>query len=380
MHGPADITGAGTMGPGPGTASGDSWLDEAARLPLAFAQVREDPRLDLAVVECLGGDTRVLMVASGGETVAALVASGRVAHLEAVDPNPAQLVLGRLKLRLLATADVRARLELLGHASLPAPERRARLLAHLAALGAAADALGPLPVVSSDGPDFAGRYERLFARLHHRLEPEAADLDGLLALADVPEQTRRARPGTRLGDALDAAFREVFAHDNLMRLFGEAATHDPVEPFHLHFARRTRHALATLPAATNPWLHQLLAGRFPPAARYDWLDALPGGCVEVRWEARTIESALASASAGSFDFVHVSNVLDWLSEGDARRLLALAARALRPGGFVLVRQLASAHDVPRLGGGFAWDSARSEALHARDRSFLYRGLHLGRRP
>jgi S-adenosylmethionine-diacylglycerol 3-amino-3-carboxypropyl transferase len=78
----------------------DAWLEDGEVLPVAFAQVREDPRLDLEVVERIGSGARILMVASGGETVAALAAFAREARVWAVDPNPAQLALGRLKLRL----------------------------------------------------------------------------------------------------------------------------------------------------------------------------------------------------------------------------------------------------------------------------------------
>src|SRR5213078_2896892 len=79
------------------------WLEEAAALPVAFALVREDPLLDLDVLARAGPTARVLLVASGGCTAAALAAAPNVARLHLVDPNPAQLALCRLKLRLLQT-------------------------------------------------------------------------------------------------------------------------------------------------------------------------------------------------------------------------------------------------------------------------------------
>ena len=44
------------------------WILEAKRLPLAFAQVREDPLIDLWVVNQLVTKAHVLMIASGGCT------------------------------------------------------------------------------------------------------------------------------------------------------------------------------------------------------------------------------------------------------------------------------------------------------------------------
>src|SRR5579859_4230858 len=111
------------------------WVIEAERQPLAFAQVREDPWLDGWVLERLGDSVRVIQVASGGCTAAALAASGRVAHLHLVDPNPAQLALARLKLRMLQTNSISQRLMLLGHAPLDAEQRKSLLAERLAALG-----------------------------------------------------------------------------------------------------------------------------------------------------------------------------------------------------------------------------------------------------
>ena len=82
---------------------------------------------------------------------------------------------------------------------------------------------------------------------------------------------------------------------------------------------------------------------------------------------------------GAFDFVHLSNILDWLDPDEARTTLGLARRALRPGGWTLVRQLNSTLDVERLGDGFEWHASRARRLHQADRSFFYRALHLGRR-
>ncbi|MBA4065032.1 MAG: DUF3419 domain-containing protein [Isosphaera sp.] len=323
------------------------WVREAAALPVAFAQVREDPRVDRAVAERLGPGVRVCMVASGGCTAAVLVTLPNVAAVHLVDANPAQLELARLKLSLLGAAPAE-RLARLGHAD-PA----------------------------GDGPDYAGRYERCFAALSAAL-PDP-DLDDLLRLTDPAEQARRAAPDTPLGRRLDAALDEVLALPNLVALFGEAATRNPVEPFARHFARRLRVALATLPAADNPFVWQMLRGRYPPGRPADWFSLPqqpPTAAVTVR------EGFMADAlrdAPEAFDLVHLSNILDWLSPAEATATLAAAANALRPGGHVLTRQLNSTLDIPAAGPMFAWDAATAAALHATDRSFFYRALHLGRK-
>ena len=79
----------------------------------------------------------------------------------------------------------------------------------------------------------------------------------------------------------------------------------------------------------------------------------------------------------TYDLVHLSNILDWLSPEDARQTLAAAGAALRPGGRVIVRQLNSSLDIPALGDGLQWDRTLGAKLLKQDRSFFYRAILVG---
>jgi S-adenosylmethionine-diacylglycerol 3-amino-3-carboxypropyl transferase len=354
------------------------WVPQIACRPIAFAQVREDATLDGSVVEQLDGGAKVLMIASGGCTAAALAASPQISRLHLIDPNPAQIALSRLKLRLLATAETSERAAILGHSFMPLAERRERLTVHLQKLDLPLDSLGPIDLVAELGPDQAGRYEGLFLKLREALSDAADEVTALLELRDPDEQARRVDEATHLGRTLDAAFDSVMALPNLIALFGEGATRNRCEPFSRHFARRTRHALATLPAANNPYLWQLLQGRFPPHVVYPWLTAAPTRIAEVRCTVTSMGEGLRGQH-GAYDFIHVSNILDWLTPEDARSTLDLVWHALRPGGRTLIRQLNSSIDIKGLGRQFEWQERSADALHKRDRSFFYRALHLGRK-
>ena len=167
---------------------------------------------------------------------------------------------------------------------------------------------------------------------------------------------------------------------NLVGLFGEPATRNRCEPFSRPFARRTRHAFATLPAADNPYLWQMLQGQFPPGVVYPWLSSAAPRCMpEVLWTVAGMAEALQGRT-DAFDFIHLSNVLDWLTPEAAGLILELCWRALRPGGWTLIRHLNSSLDIQMLGARLEWQTRAAIALHARDRSFFYRGLHLGRKP
>ncbi len=71
-------------------ASNPDWVFNASNLPLGFAQVREDALIDVDIVSRLSPGPRVMLVASGGCTAAALAAS-EPSLLHLVDLNPVQI-------------------------------------------------------------------------------------------------------------------------------------------------------------------------------------------------------------------------------------------------------------------------------------------------
>ena len=260
-----------------------------------------------------------------------------------------------------------------------ASERRRRLISELETLAMPPDALGPIDLVAEVGPDHAGRYEDLFSKLRAALAEVSDELTALLELRDPVEQSRRADPSTSLGRALDEAFDSVMTLPNLIGLFGELATRNRCEPFSRHFARRTRHALATFPAADNPYLWQMLQGRFSPDIVYPWLRApVPERMPEISCRVSGMAEALQGQTA-AYDLVHLSNILDWLSPDEARSLLGHVWSALRPGGWTFIRQLNSSLDIQSLEARFQWEEGFADVLHERDRSFFYRQLHPGRK-
>lgn len=360
--------------------SADLWAREASRAPIAFSQVREDPLLDEAVVAGLPEGASAWMIASGGDTAAVLVAGGRLGRLHLQDFNPAQLALTKVKLHLLRHATPPKRMALLGHAPMD-PEMRGELMtAILQAEDLAADILGEPAAVARLGADQAGRYEILFHHLRAHLEPCRDELEQLFTLDDPQEQAARVEARTRLGVAFDGAFDRVMRLENLVSLFGEEATRNSRMPFARHFATQTRRALAASPARANPFLAQLLLGRFVDGFAYEWLTRPSSE----RWPEITIAcspaiEALAAAAPESFDFVHLSNILDWLSPEAAAKTLEVAWRALRPGGVTFIRQLNSNLNIPAANERFAW-RAEAEDLHRRDRSFFYRAHYLGSKP
>lgn len=352
----------------------DVWAVEAAAWPLAFAQVREDPRLDMELARRLPEGERIVMIASGGDTAACLGRLPLEIHL--VDMNPAQLALSRLKWRLASEVPSERAAALLGHLPMDSGERALGLEEWLGELGLEEDVFGPAGRVVELGPDHCGRYEITFAQLRSRLLPWQ-ELIGEMLASPVPVVAFDHWP---LGEALDAAFAEVMSLANLAQLFGQEATRNPLRPFAEHFAARTREIVSRQPPQTNPFLRQILAGDFYPGFRYDWLQGPHALLARPLWHHGKMKDLLGSMPAESAALVHLSNILDWLSPEDGQATLLAARRVLKPGGRVIIRQLNSSLEIPALDAGLCWDVALGRAMERRDRSYFYPQIHVGTRP
>jgi S-adenosylmethionine-diacylglycerol 3-amino-3-carboxypropyl transferase len=365
--------------PGTKSASSHEWVKSTASLPVAFAQVREDPLIDAELVRLFDRPPRVLMIASGGDT-AAWLSTAPIESLHLADINQAQLNLTRFKLDLLITADRDERLRLLGHQPLSESVRSHEISLRLERLDLPPDALGPLPWLGRFGLDHCGRYEWLFARLRDLLDDESDSVTQLMRLRDPAEQSAWVAPGSGLGKRIQAAFDQTMELSRLVEIFGPGATANRIVPFADHFMGQTRRALATFPAAENPFLQQIFLGRFLDKP-WPWLDSekldrLP----DTRYSCEAMSSVLSAAKDESYDLIHLSNILDWIQPAEAARVLHDACRCLSAGGIVVIRQLNSRLAVREIPCELEWHSGLSSDLHRSDRSFFYRSLHIGMKP
>ena len=350
---------------------------------LFFAQVREDPLLEIeALRPALGG--RIVTIGSGGCTALSLLASG-TGDVVAVDLNRSQNHLTELKMVALAALERPTARVFLG-ASAGSARKRLDLYAFVR------------PVLSRDAREYWD------ARL--------ADVGAGILGAGVSEKFIRVvlnalriirRGPARLRRLLDCDtlyeqrefYRDEwdsFAWRTLIRLMlsrrrltgvYDRGFFDQVEqhPFGEHFLRQIEHGLTELPVATNYFLHHMATGTYP-AGRDDALPPYltnPGAAAvaERRGQLTLVDGSLgdylATQPADSISGFALSNICEWLDEPATDALFREVVRTARPGAVVCIRNFLGWTEVP-----LDWretvieDRARGDAMIARDRSLIQR--------
>ncbi|WP_426754429.1 DUF3419 family protein [Myxococcus sp. Y35] len=310
---------------------------------LKFAVVREDPELELALVERTRAKA-VLTVASGGCTLLTLALRHPGVERVGFDFNPRQL------------AHVREK----------------------------AAGLGQLPLsgfnVEAEDPaalNQRGEFEGLFRTLRRFIEEFVAPAHELATFfAPDTDASRRQALRTRwFGSPYwPVAFELALAAPLLHAMFGPAATqHAEPGSYPGYFQRVFERGLQREDAPRNPFLQHVLLGRYLAADAPEYLRA-PGPV-----PLTLVEGSLPDVpDLGRFDVISLSNIFDWSEDALVAQWAALLAREARPGCAILLRQLNNRRDLRRFfTPAFAFDDALGEALLARDRSLFYERIEVG---
>jgi S-adenosylmethionine-diacylglycerol 3-amino-3-carboxypropyl transferase len=310
---------------------------------LKFAVVREDPELELALVERTKARA-VLTVASGGCTLLTLARRHPSLELVGFDFNPRQL------------AHVREKAVALGRV--------------------------PLERLNVGDPDPAGvnqrgEFEGLFRTLRRFIEEFVAPAGELAAFfePETPPAERQALLSRWRGSAYwPVAFRLAFADPFLHAMFGPAATqHAAPGSYPGYFQAVFERGLQREDAAHNPFLQHVLLGAYRAEDMPEYLRAR--GPLPVT----LVEGSLPDVPGlGRFDVISLSNIFDWSDDTLVASWAALLSREARPGCAILCRQLNNRRDLRRFfEPAFRFDDALGAELLARDRSLFYERIEVG---
>lgn len=348
---------------------------------LFFAQVREDPLLEIAALSPLP-DARVVVVSSGGCTAFSLLAAG-AGQVVAVDINSTQNHLVELKAVALRRLVAPELMSFLGVAPGTA-RRRSRTYAVLR------------PYLSDEAVSFWDGHESLIGRgaltcgvserfiaavvavvklaIHRQ-----GKIEKLLSLETLDEQKEFfAREwNTRRWKLL---FPLLLNRWTFNRAYDPGFFREVKNPsFAAHFRGLLEHALCEVPVRTNYFLHQMLSGTYPTKvvggvplyldrscreflrSRLDSLELVDGGYAEY----------LTSCDEDSVDAFALSNICEWLDASGIDELFEQVVRVGRPGARVCFRNFVGHTAIPeRFRSSIVEDSAAGREAIKGDRSCL----------
>ena len=356
---------------------------------LYFAQVREDPMLELEALRPAMRGT-IAIIGSGGCTALSLVAAG-ASDVIAVDANQAQNHLIELKAAAVAALGAAGALAFLGGSPCAASARRAAWKRLRFALGGPAraywDARG---AQVGRGVLGAGVTERFIAVLalavrlgihpHRRIERlfHCRTLDEQRAFYDREWNTRRWR----------LLFRVVLNRWVFDRTYDPAFFANVQNPsFSEHFRLLAEHAIADVPVAGNYFLRHMLTGRYPTHVEGGVPPYLSETGSRTLLEERhrlslvdaTLTGWLRTRPDRSIAGFAISNIAEWLTGAELDDLLAEIVRTAEPGACLCFRNFVGWTEVPvRWRSAIVEDRAAGDALMPRDRSVVQRRFALCR--
>ena len=349
---------------------------------ISFSQVREDPCIELRVIQELAKHQRplrILLVASGGCTALSLLTSPAIAKIEAVDLNPAQLHLVELRRQALLHLSLDAQLRLIGADQAASDRDRLSIYANLRAYL-------PNPTQAfwdarqeqiAFGVNRVGRFEQLFRELATKFAQ--------LGIAPLKEPlTAIQHPQWR------NLFEQVFERERLVETFGEAAVNYSMDrSFGEHFADVFAQALQHFTPNENYFLTQVwgdrytddLAGEGLPLYLQDSAqkDIRALGVERLQLHQGAFVDRLQQlATVEGFDLIQFSNISDWMPLRDLHQMLKDAIACLKSGGALIGRRLNGDHHLAAImAEHIAVDRNLSQELLASDRSFFYREAVVG---
>jgi len=356
---------------------------------LYFAQVREDPCIELEGL-AVGPDDAVVVVGSGGCTALSLLAAG-AGRVTAVDMNRAQNHIIELKLAAINVLSRNETLSFLGAIDGSAIDRIDAYAALRSRLTPAASAYWDAQLQAiTKGVLAAGVTERFIRTIITALRVfvhSKSRIDRMLACQSLEEQ--RALFDREWNTVRWRAYFRLLLNRGMFRRTYDPAffTHLERPSFAEHFRRSAEHALVGLPVRDNYFLHHMLRERYP----VDVDGGVPPYLSPAGYETIASTSPQFSvADAAMTEYLHtlpdesvsvfsLSNICEWLAPNEVEALFAEIVRTATPGARLCFRNFVGWTEVPeRFRDIVVEDRALGERLTPRDRSVVLRRVAICR--
>ncbi|MFL5785536.1 MAG: DUF3419 domain-containing protein [Bacteriovoracaceae bacterium] len=291
--------------------------------PVQFAITREDPNIEIELIERHQAQS-ALLVCSAGDTILALKEKFPGMKVTAFDFNPKQIA----------------------HF-----ERKAK---------------GPYEVSLTQ----LGNFEALF-RTWANFFSEFIVKDAYMLF-----NSNKPFPKEIFASPYWPVSFDLHFHDSFLRtMFGEAAIqHAPKGSYPRYFQRAFEKGLSRADYATNPFLQHIFLDRFLDTPSY--LSQLPD-VGDVKLVTGGID---AITTLASFDLLQLSNIFDWSSGSEVRATCKRLSQEMKTGAVALIRQINNDSPVADyLGPDFDIDHDLGKRFVERDRSLFYSHIIVARK-
>ena len=356
---------------------------------LYFAQVREDPCLELEGLDVGPNDT-VAVVGSGGCTALSLLAAG-AGHVTAVDMNRSQNHLIELKLAAICVLPRNETLSFLGATNGTAIDRIDAYAALRSRLTPAASTYWDARLQAiAKGVLTAGVTERFIRGIIAALRVcvhSRSRIDRMLACETLDEQ--RALFDREWNTVRWRAYFRLLLNRGVFRRTYDPAffTHLERPSFAEHFRRSAEHALVGLPVRDNYFLHHMLRERYPvdvdggvpPYLSPAGYDTIAGTSRQFTLADASMTEYLRTLPDASVSVFSLSNICEWLAPNDVEQLFTEIVRTATAGARLCFRNFVGWTEVPaRFRDVVVEDRALGERLTPRDRSVVLRRVAICR--
>jgi S-adenosylmethionine-diacylglycerol 3-amino-3-carboxypropyl transferase len=271
-----------------------------------FAQVREDPSVELSVINSLKSNSiSVLMIGSGGCTLFSILGD-HIKSVDVVDLNQTQLDLIMLKYEIITWYQDKEKIIDYFEGRLSKEEIKN-------VYDCVKDNLPPASKKFWDaneqllylGINNAGSYEQLFRELRE------SNFD----------------------------YDKVFSKENLIKKFGKKAVDNCKDNFVEYFRKVITFLGDTYKPGENYFRDQIFDGKYMGSVPVYFNNVKQLG--QYKKTINLINADLASKVLPNekYDIVQISNILDWMSQDHIEPFLQRVYKSLKKGGFIITRKL-----------------------------------------
>jgi len=264
---------------------------------IAFSQVREDPELDLLVLESIKTkDKKALVIGSGGCSILTLLLDQNIEKLDVIDANIDQIELIKLKIALLKNSNTQEFIQFTEGQNI---NYRNKFLNNIKNDEFFNKEYWKEPhnfnqLIS--GINQAGVFERLFKNLRDEF-------------TDCPMLIEN-------NDEWDAAFETVFNRSNLISAFGEnAVKYSMSKEFTEHFSEVMSKAIKKYQFENNYFLDQIFKGQYnedlPIFLDEENKKIILSNLHKLNFINKPFHEYVKETNQ-TYDFIHTSNITDWL--------------------------------------------------------------------